>query len=130
MVTALLERQLERHGPKLRALFWLLLVFTVVMALLPKPPGIMPGTLGDKVEHIIAFAVLAALASFAFPAFPPLRMIERLVFLGAGIEVLQSIPVLNRECDAMDWLADSIAVVVVVGSFAAWRALRASQTRS
>ena len=124
MVTRLLERRLERHGAKLRALFWLLLVFTVVMALLPKPPGIMPGTLGDKVEHIIAFSALAVLASLAFPAFPPLRMIERLVFFGAAVEVLQSIPVLNRECDAMDWLADSIAVVVVVGIFAAWRALR------
>ena len=126
MVTALPERQLERHGAKLRALFWLLLGFTVVMALLPKPPGIMLGTLGDKVEHIIAFSALAVLASTAFPAFPPLRMIERLVFVGAAIEVLQSIPVLNRECDAMDWLADSIAVVVVVGVFAAWRALLSS----
>ena len=120
MVTVLLER----HNSKLRALFWLLLVFTVIMALLPKPPGVLPGTLDDKVEHIIAFATLAALASFAFPACPPLRMIERLVFFGAGIEVLQSIPVLNRECDAVDWLADSIAVVLVVGIFAAWRAFR------
>ena len=113
MVTALLER----HNAKLRMLFWLLLVFTATMALLPKPPGVLPGTLGDKVEHIIAFTVLATLASLAFPAFPPLRMIERLLFLGAGIEVLQSIPMLNRECDALDWLADSIAVVIVVAAF-------------
>ena len=124
MVTAQPERQLERHGAKLRALFWLLLGFTVVMALLPKPPGVLPGTLGDKFEHIVAFATLAISASLAFPACPPLRMIERLVFLGAAIEVLQSIPVLNRECDAFDWLADSIAVVTVVAAFAAWRAYR------
>lgn len=120
MVTALLER----HNAKLRMLFWLLLVFTATMALLPKPPGVLPGTLGDKVEHIVAFATLAILASLAFPAFPPLRMIERLLFAGAGIEVLQSIPMLNRECDALDWLADSIAVVIVVAAFAAWRAYR------
>ncbi len=126
MVTAQPERQPERHGAKLRALFWLLLGFTFVMALLPKPPGFLSGTLGDKFEHIVAFATIAFSASLAFPACPPLRMIERLVFVGAAIEVLQSIPVLNRECDAMDWLADSIAVVVVVGVFAAWRALRSS----
>jgi len=124
MVTALLENQIERHEAKLRTLFWLLVVFAVVMALLPKPPEVLRGTLGDKFEHIVAFATLATIASLAFPAFPPLRMIERLMFLGAGIEVLQSIPVLNRQCDALDWLADSIAVVIVVGAFATWRAYR------
>lgn len=124
MVTALLEHQLARHGAKLRALFWLLLGFTFVMALLPKPPGLLSGTLGDKFEHIVAFATLAISASLAFPTCPPLRMMERLVFAGAAIEVLQSIPVLNRECDAFDWLADSIAVVIVVTGFAAWRAYR------
>lgn len=124
MRTALLDRQLERHGPKLRVLFWLLMAFTVVMALLPKPPGVVPGTLGDKVEHIIAFTTLSALASIAFPRFPPWRMIERLVFLGAAIEVLQSIPRLHRDCDVMDWVADTIAIVLVIGAFAALRALR------
>lgn len=117
---------LERHTAKLRALFWLVLFATVALALLPMPAGLPVSSLGDKVNHMIAFATLAALGSIAFAGFPPLRLVERLVFLGAGIEVVQSIPALNRDCDALDWLADTLAVVVVVALFAAWRAVRPS----
>ena len=120
---AMIPDLIERHGAKLRALFFLLVAFTIVMALLPKPPGVIPGTLGDKVEHMIAFTVLSACAFFAFPNSPPLRLIERLVFLGAAIEVLQSIPVLHRDTDVNDWVADSIAVVVVIGLLTGLRAI-------
>ena len=115
---------LERHTTKLRALFWVVLVATVALALLPMPSGLPVSSLGDKVDHMIAFATLAALGSIAFAEFPPPRLVERLVFLGAGIEVVQSIPALNRDCDVLDWAADTLAVVVVVALFVAWRAVR------
>ncbi len=96
-------------------LFWAALVFAVVMAVLPKPPALPIDRFGDKFEHMLAFAVLTALAGIAFPRFPLARIAERLSFLGALIEVVQSIPALHRDCDIRDWIADTVAIVVVAG---------------
>ena len=51
---------------------------------------------------------------FGFPEAPRRLIVERLSFLGAGIEVLQSIPVLHRDCDVFDWATDTVAVVIAV----------------
>ena len=96
-----------------RVLFVLALVFSVTMALLPMPPQMPIDKLGDKFAHMLAFATLAGLAALAFPASSPWIRIERLSFLGALIEVFQAIPTLNRDCDFRDWIADTLAVVVV-----------------
>ena len=96
------------------ALFWCALVFALVMALLPHPPHLPIDNLGDKVEHMLAFATLSILGAIAYPAMPLLRLGERLSFLGAIIEVLQSIPSLHRDCDIRDWIADTIAVVAAL----------------
>ena len=103
-----------------RAAFWLCGVFAVTMAVLPKPPALPVDRFGDKFEHILAFAVLAILANLGFPATERIRLIERLSFLGALIEVVQSIPELHRDCDIRDWVADTLAVVVVTLGFALW----------
>lgn len=97
------------------ALFWLALVFSVVMALLPKPPEMPSDRFGDKVNHILAFSALSALAALGLPQVPRWRVVERLSFLGALIEVFQSIPALHRDCDVKDWIADTVAVLVVTG---------------
>ena len=106
-------------SPRIRRLaliaFWGALAFSVVMALLPKPPEMPTDQLGDKFNHVLAFATLAGLAALAFPDAPRLRVVERLSFLGAMIEVAQSIPALHRDCDMRDWVADTVAVVVVTG---------------
>jgi hypothetical protein len=112
-----------------RLFFWLfcaVLLFSVTMALLPKPPEMPSDRFGDKVNHILAFATMAGLAALAFPKAPRWQVIERLSFLGAMIEVAQSIPALQRSCDIRDWLADTAAVVVVTG-LAALVLPRASQ---
>lgn len=96
-------------------LFWAALAFAVVMALLPKPPELPSDRLGDKFNHILAFSALAGLAALGFPQVPRWRVIERLSFLGALIEVAQSIPALHRDCDIRDWIADTLAVMVVTG---------------
>lgn len=96
-------------------LFWTALVGAFVLAILPHPPHLPTDTLGDKFNHILAFSTMAALAAAAFPATPRLRVIERLSFLGALIEVVQSIPSLHRDCDIRDWVADTVAVVIVTG---------------
>ena len=96
-----------------RVLFVVALVFSVTMALLPMPPQLPIDKLGDKFAHMLAFATLAGLAALAFPVSSPWTRIERLSFLGALIEVFQAIPALNRDCDFRDWIADTLAVVVV-----------------
>lgn len=103
-----------------RSLFWSSAAFAVTMALLPKPPHLPLDRFGDKFEHILAFAVLAVLANLAYPATERVRLIERLSFLGAVIEVMQSIPALHRDCDVRDWIADTLAVLVVTTGFTLW----------
>ncbi len=83
-------------------LFWAVVLFSVVMALLPKPPEMPIDRFGDKVNHILAFGTMASLASLAFPKASPWRVIERLSFLSAMIEVAQAIPALHRQCDVLD----------------------------
>ena len=51
---------------------------------------------------------------------------ERLSIHGALIEVLQSIPALHRDCDIMDWVADT---AVVIGVLLVVRVYRARGTR-
>ncbi len=100
-------------------LFWRVALFAAVvvavtMALLPKPPHLPIDQFGDKFEHMLAFATMAILAAFAYPSEPLFRIGERLSFLGALIEVCQSIPALGRDCDIRDWAADTIAIIVVL----------------
>jgi VanZ family protein len=97
----------------MRLLFWVALIFAVVMADLPKPPKLPIDSYGDKFEHILAFSVLAGLAALGFPAAQRWRNAERLSFLGAMIELSQSIPALHRDCDIRDWIADALAILVV-----------------
>lgn len=97
----------------LRLLLALAIVFAVAMALLPHPPRV-PGNPVDKVQHMTAFATLALLAPLAFPRMPLGLIGERLSFFGALIEVLQAIPALHRDCDIMDWIADTLAIGVVL----------------
>ncbi len=103
-----------------RLLFYGAMLFAVTMALLPHPPRV-PGDPVDKVQHIAAFATIALLGAFAYPRFPLVRLAERLSFLGALIEVVQSIPALHRDCDIMDWLADTAAIIVILAAVHLWR---------
>lgn len=96
----------------LRPLFWLLFAVALTMALLPKPPALPIDKFGDKFAHMLAFAALAGVANLAWRATSSLTILLRLSAFGALIEVLQAIPVLHRDSDVRDWVADTIAVVV------------------
>lgn len=102
-----------RAGRAARSLFWLATCFAFVMAVVPHPPE-LPGEPNDKVQHIIAFATLALLGSFAYPRTALIRLLVGLSLFGALIEVVQAIPMLHRDSDLLDWLADTIAVLVVL----------------
>lgn len=95
-----------------RILLVVALVGAVTMALTPRPPSL--GNIGDKWQHMAAFGTLTILSVAGFPRSPLHRIGERLSFLGALIEVFQAIPAIGRDCDVMDWLADTYVIVGVL----------------
>lgn len=113
-----------RASPASRMLFWAAFTFALVMALLPHPPAV-PGNPNDKLQHITAFATLAVLGSFAYPATALLQLLLRLSLFGALIELLQAIPALHRDSDPFDWLADTVAAAVALLVVWLWRRRRA-----
>lgn len=103
----------QRRLTILRFLFWGAVIFAFVMAILPQPPQI-PGAPSDKVQHISAFAVLAALGVFAYSRIRLIYLGVGLSLFGALIEVVQAVPTLHRDSDLVDWIADTVAAVVVL----------------
>ena len=95
----------------LRLTFWLALAVTLIMALLPNPPA-MRAT--DKVQHMAAFAALTSLAALGFPGLRLWVIFVWMAALGLAIEVLQMIPILQRDAQAADWLADCAAVAATL----------------
>jgi hypothetical protein len=95
-----------------RLAFWGALAFALVMAWMPHAPNV--GEVGDKAQHMLAFGTLSALAAAAYPATPLTRIGERLLFVGAMVELVQSVPALHRDCELADWFADAALVVGVL----------------
>jgi VanZ family protein len=84
------------------------------MALLPKPPEI-PGEPGDKIQHMIAFFTLGALAAASWRDRTLGQLFAGLAAFGAAIEVFQMVPALHRDAELLDWLADMAAAAVALG---------------
>jgi hypothetical protein len=106
----------EHQGGLLaRALFWAAALFTLVMALIPGVPEPSIGY-ADKIEHGAAFATLGALGALGFPRLSALRLILLLSIFGALIELAQATPIVHRDCDPLDWVADTVACIAAVAA--------------
>ena len=103
----------QRRLAILRIVFWAAALFAFVMAVLPHPPE-LPGAPSDKIQHIAAFLVLGALASFAYPVTSPVYLGTALSLFGAFIELVQYVPSLHRDSDPVDWIADTAAAALVL----------------
>lgn len=97
----------------LRRAFFVCAVFAFVMALLPKPPEI-PGEPGDKIQHMLAFATLGALAAAGWRDRTIVRLFAWLAGFGASIELFQAIPALHRDAELLDWIADMAAAAAAL----------------
>lgn len=97
----------------IRLAFWLALAVTLVMALLPNPPA-LPVQANDKVQHMAAFAALTFLAALGFSSLRLRVILVWMAALGLAIEVLQMIPMLHRDAQASDWLADCAATAATL----------------
>lgn len=96
-----------------RLLFWIMLAFALAKALV-LPPKAFRLFHWDKAEHFAAFYVLTVLALAAFPRRPLAWIVVTLSALGAGIEVVQALPIVARDSDAWDWMADTLAIGAAV----------------
>ncbi len=88
------------------------------------PPGEGPSLVPwDKANHFIAFYVLAITASAGFPRTKSLLIAAGLMAFGGAIEVVQGLPMVGRDADVGDWIADGlgVAAVVVPLALARWR---------
>lgn len=97
----------------LRIAFWAAALFSLTMASLPQPPQ-LPGADADKVQHIVAFGVLAILASLAYPRVSLVVIGLALSAFGAAIELIQTIPAISRDGSFADLVADTLAAGVVL----------------
>ncbi len=109
-----MQRLIDLLSRIARLAFWPAFVFALVMAVLPKPPSLPIDNLGDKFAHMLAFFTLSLLAGVGWPKASLLRAALWLSVVGAGIEVVQLIPVLHRDSDWRDWVADSAAILVAM----------------
>jgi hypothetical protein len=116
-----IRESLLKHRRMAQPLFWAAAIFAFVMAVIPHPPDI-PGNPSDKVQHIAAFVTLSLLGAWAFPRLSLVQLLLRLSLFGAFIELVQAIPFLHRDSDPLDWLADTIACLVVISAVGWWRA--------
>lgn len=117
----MMQRLLHLASRTARFLFWPALLFAVVMAVLPQPPQLPGADLGDKVQHMLAFFTLTTLAGIGWPRLPLMRAVLWLSLVGAGIEVLQAIPLLHRDSDWRDWVVDTVAIVAALVPVAVFR---------
>ena len=83
-------------------------VFAFVMATLAHPP-VLPGHPSDKLQHVLAFATLGVLSAYGFSDRPLVALFAVLTIYGGVIELVQAIPVLHRDSDILDLLADMVA---------------------
>ena len=107
-----------------RIAFWVALLVAFTMAVLPHPPVVH---LWDKLQHMAAFAVLTLLGWVAYPRISRLKLMLLLVAFGGFIELVQMIPMLQRDSDWHDWLADIIAVAIAAACAALVRRVLAPQ---
>ncbi|HUG45792.1 MAG TPA: hypothetical protein VMK31_04675 [Sphingomicrobium sp.] len=96
-----------------RGIFWAALIFALVMAVVPQPPE-LPGNPSDKLQHIVAFATLAALASAGHPSTSLIKLLAGLSAFAGLIELIQMAPRLGRDADPVDWLAGTIGASLVL----------------
>jgi VanZ family protein len=104
-----------------RITFAAALLAAFVMAVLPHPPRV-PGEPSDKILHVLAFTVLGVLSGYGFRNRSIAQLFAALTCFGALIELVQAVPMLNRDSDLADLLADmaaALAALAVVRSLMA-----------
>jgi hypothetical protein len=93
--------------------FFAALVFTFYSAVIP-PQHALQLVPWDKAEHFIAFYGLTGLAAAAFPRHKLFLIAAMLSGFGALIEFMQGLPMVHRDRDFWDWVADTVAIIAAL----------------
>ena len=93
--------------------FFAALLFTFYSAVIP-PQRALQLVPWDKAEHFIAFYGLTGLAAAGFPKRNLFIIAALLSGFGAFIEFVQGLPMVHRDRDVWDWVADTIAIVAAL----------------
>lgn len=93
--------------------FWSAAALAFFMAVRP-PVGDPHLSMSDKALHMAAFAVLASLAALAFRRTPLWRIGLGLLLFGGAIEVVQGLPIVGRDADARDLVADAAGIALAL----------------
>ena len=106
-----------------RAVFWMVCLGVLAAAVIPRsdhPPDLFGW---DKANHFAAFYTLAVLGAAAFPRLSPLVLGAWLSGFGAAIEVVQGLPLVQRDSDPVDWLTDTVGILAALAPLllALWR---------
>jgi VanZ family protein len=88
-------------------------ILSFVMAVLPHPPA-LPGQPSDKIMHVLAFGTLGTLAAYGFREASVFFLFLGLSAFGGLIELVQAIPMLNRDSELADLLADMAAAAAAL----------------
>jgi VanZ family protein len=114
-----------------RGAFWCALLFAYVCAVIPGGPEIGNS---DKDGHVLAFVTLSFIARLGWSRRSAIAIAVALVVFGIFIELSQATPIVHRDADVWDVVADLVGVIVglVIGSLAlivVRRRSRAPQSR-
>jgi hypothetical protein len=102
---------------------WAAAALTLLLGVLPA--AIAPTiSESDKVEHVVAFAVLSLMAIRAYGHRSFLLLGICLSAFGAAIEIVQAIPWIHRYAELNDWVADSLSIAAVLLTAALVRRVR------
>lgn len=106
-------------------LWWLAILAVIVVCLMPPPalPSLPDNS--DKIEHFLAYFLLAFGAVQLFSGFRSLLIAASgLVALGIGIEFAQGMLTTTRSADIYDALADTLGVLLGMATvLTPWRDL-------
>ncbi len=107
--------------------FFAALIFTFYSAVIPPAHAVQIAP-WDKAEHFIAFYTLTGLGVAAFPKRKLLFIGIFLSGFGALIEFVQGLPIVHRDRDFWDWVADTLAIFAVFAPMLLvwWRAVVSS----
>lgn len=99
-------------------IFYIGVVLTTIMALLPGP--MIPGVLlfWDKAQHALTYTALTVTGVLAFPKNARLVWLGLLLH-GALMEMMQLTLTTTRSGDVLDWVADAVGIVTGIGACAA-----------
>lgn len=99
------------------------LVCAIVLAWLAFKPadGTVSGFPWDKANHFASFVVLTGLSACGWPRASAVRLTLIMLATGIAIELIQGTPLIHRDADVWDVVADMVGVVAAWGLLAVGR---------